>query len=74
MPPEDPPPTAIPIAKMAPKIAIPDESPVTSTPGGKYNKGNAQPLVRDLISFKLVSFSTGLPRKFLVFIVILSTF
>ena len=49
-----------------------DESPVTSTPGGKYRKGNTQPLVRDLISFVLGSSSMGLPKKFLVLIIILS--
>ena len=68
MPPEDPPPIATPIAKINPIIPIPEELPETSTPGGRYKKGNAQPLVRDLISFMFGSFSIGLPRKLLVII------
>ena len=62
-PPEPPPPAAAPIAKTKPRIAIPFEPSVTSTPGGKYKKGTPQPRSSDLISFGLGSLSNGLPKS-----------
>ena len=74
LPPEppDPPPIAAAAPIAAPINNIPAESLVTSTPGGKYMKGNPQPLLSDLISFMLLSFSIGLPRKSFVFTKIVS--
>ena len=53
VPPEEPPPRAAPTATTIPTRARGDPLSDTSTPGGKYKKGNPQPRLSDLISFVL---------------------
>ena len=74
VPPEEPPPRAAPTATTNPIIARFGPPSRTSTPGGKYRKGNPQPRLRDLISLGLGLFSIGLPRKSFVFTKIVSPF